>query len=153
MDTDRKDKHTLLDKSLKILVVLCALFPVTPAQAWEGVVVNVHDGDTVVVAPHGATHGDLSVRLYGIDAPELNQPGGDAARASLAQSVHPGEIVNIIPLSDDRYHRVVALIIHDRQTLNYEQVRQGQAWVYTKYCKARFCREWNDAEQSAREAE
>ena len=40
------------------LFALCILFPAT-AQAWEGIAVRILDGDTVVVAPYGASHGDF----------------------------------------------------------------------------------------------
>lgn len=132
------------------MLTLCTLFPAI-AQAWDGVVVSIHDGDTVLVAPHGAPHGDMGVRLYGINAPELNQPGGRESCAALQNTVRPGDAVKVIPLADDRYNRVIGLIIRDGVILNYEQVRQGQAWVYPQYCKARFCKEWRHAEQAARE--
>lgn len=134
------------------LFALCILFPAT-AQAWEGIAVRILDGDTVVVAPYGASHGDISVRLYGIDAPELDQPGGMASREALEGHVRPGDTVKIIPLANDRYSRTVGLLIHGDVILNYEQVRQGYAWVYPQYCKARFCKEWRNAEQTARQAQ
>lgn len=134
---------------MSLLMTMCA----SPALAWEGVVVRVQDGDTVLVAPEGTEHGDIMVRLYGIDAPELNQPGGTISRDILQQNAQPGETVKVVPLNEDRYNRVIGLLIHAGVTLNYKQLQEGQAWVYTQYCKARFCREWQRAEQSAQESQ
>ena len=132
------------------IFVLLLVLLATEAQAWEGVLVSVHDGDTVVVAPYGAPHGALLVRLYGIEAPELDQVGGREAHAALQNLVQPGDAVSVVPLSGDRYSRVVGLVIHSGLILNYEQIRTGQAWVYPQYCKARFCGEWRRVEESAR---
>lgn len=122
-------------------------------HAWEGVVLRVQDGDTVLVAPEGASHGDMLVRLYGIDAPELDQPGGKASRDALQQLVQPGDSVKIVPRSDDRYGRGIGLLIRNEQILNFEMVRTGQAWVYEKYCKDHFCRDWKRAQKQAQQTE
>ena len=50
-------------------------FPL-PAYAWPGTVLDVHDGDRMIVAPMGDVRTPLKIRLYGIDAPELEQKGG-----------------------------------------------------------------------------
>lgn len=152
MDFDRAEQVVmiwpcrLLGSAFTLMLILFS----KDAQAWEGVVRGVHDGDTILVAPHGASHGDLAVRLYGIDAPELDQPGGENSRDALQRLVQPGETVNVVPLAEDRHNRVIGLIVHDELILNYELIRQGHAWVYPMYCKARFCREWNHAEEEAR---
>lgn len=135
---------------LAAVFLLLAHLTALPAWAWEAVVTRVQDGDTLLVAPYGTKHTDISVRLYGIDAPELGQEGGRESLNALKQLVRSGDSVSIIPLNEDRYARVVGLVIHEGRTLNYEQVLQGQAWVYARYCKARFCREWTRTEKAAR---
>lgn len=142
-----------LHRLLACFLMLPFLLLVPEANAWEGVLLRVQDGDTVLVAPEGASHGDMLVRLYGIDAPELDQPGGKASRNALQQLVQPGDSVKIIPRSDDRYGRGIGLLIRNEQILNFEMVRTGQAWVYEKYCKDHFCRDWKRAQKQAQQAE
>lgn len=123
------------------------------AHAWDGVVVRVVDGDTLIVAPKDAKQPELlriSVRLYGIDAPELSQPGGKESKAALERLARQGAAVDIIPVEADRYDRAVGVVMFNGVSLNIEQIRNGQAWVYDKYCKARFCGDWQRIEQQAR---
>ena len=49
----------------------------TPAWAWEGQVIRVTDGDTIVVINEDREQ--VRIRLYGIDAPESDQAFGDEA--------------------------------------------------------------------------
>lgn len=58
------------------------------------------DGDTLRVGPD-------RIRLRGINTPELNEPGGDAARERLAQLLQQGPI-RIVPYGQDVYGRTVA---------------------------------------------
>lgn len=129
---------------------LLLFFAISPAWAWPGVVVRVLDGDTVLVVPAGVTDAEISVRLYGIDAPELKQKGGKASRDELKALLRPGDTVEVVSINADRYHRSAALVTRQGRTVNLEMLRQGQAWLYTKYCKASFCRKWAKAEAKAR---
>ena len=61
---------------LRISLLIVALTFPLPAYAWPGTVLDVHDGDTMTVAPMGDVRTPLKIRLYGIDAPELEQKGG-----------------------------------------------------------------------------
>jgi micrococcal nuclease len=45
--------------------------------AWQGKVVHVTDGDTIVVLTEDKEQ--VSIRLYGIDTPESRQPFGSKA--------------------------------------------------------------------------
>lgn len=56
---------------------------VSPAGVLEGRVARVVDGDTFDIALHSGRR--QRVRLGGIDAPELDQPHGRAAKAHLRQ--------------------------------------------------------------------
>ena len=47
------------------------------------------------------------IRLRGIDTPELNEPGGQAARQRLEQLLQQGPI-RIVPYGQDVYGRTVA---------------------------------------------
>jgi len=54
------------------------LFLATPAQAWEGLVIGVHDGDTITVLNWDLE--TVKVRLADVDCPELDQPWGYMAK-------------------------------------------------------------------------
>ena len=129
-----------------LFAVLC--LPST-AMGWPGNVLSVTDGDTLVVAPAGAEDCPVSVRLYGIDAPECGQPHGDHSTRALQTMLSVGDLVEIVQMDIDRYGRVVALVIHDRRTINLEMVRQGHAWVYEKYCKLKNCDTWRKFQREA----
>lgn len=125
----------------------------SPAEAWEGVVIRVIDGDTLVVAPKTAKQPEkvgIGVRLYGIDAPEMHHPGGKDSKAALEALAVPGAPVEIIPVEADRYDRSVGLVLLDGVLLNLEQIRNGNARVDEKYCRARYCGEWKRDEKPAR---
>lgn len=97
----------------------------------------------------------VSVRLYGVDAPEKDQPFGDASRRHLYKLMK-GHSFRVQPLYRDKYDRHVALVYRvengavDRVSLNQHQVRAGMAWVYERYCTGGFCRTWKKEESNAR---
>ncbi len=91
-------------------------------------VTYVSDGDTLWVrADPGAPARKL--RLDGIDAPEICQPGGEAARALLAQRVLKRRVtVSIRRL--DVYGRALARLRLAGEDVGASMVRSGQAWSY-----------------------
>lgn len=108
--------------------------------------VDVIDGDSIKVAYGPRT---VSVRLFAIDAPELNQAFGKRAKANLAE-VTVGRNVKIYPVSIDGYGRLLAWAFIGPACLNKELVREGNAWHYKKYAeKAAVLAE---LEQSARKS-
>lgn len=62
--------------------------------------IHIIDGDTFRMGPD-------RIRLRGIDTPELNEPGGQAARQRLEQLLQQGPI-RIVPYGQDVYGRTVA---------------------------------------------
>jgi endonuclease YncB( thermonuclease family) len=92
---------------------------------------NVYDGDTVAAS---CEEGRLTVRVFGIDAPEMGQqPWGDQSRAMLQQLL-PNAAIRLKVKDTDRYGRVVAQIYdHNQDDLGLELVRQGGAVVYVQY--------------------
>lgn len=115
-------------------------------RSWTGSVLRVLDGDTVRLMSPG---GEESVRLDQIDAPEIHQAGGKQAKRALERMLPAGRRVSVESQGRDRYRRVLAqLYLPDGTQVNVEQVRNGQAWVYTKYC--RDFAFWQRLEASAR---
>jgi micrococcal nuclease len=84
-----------------------------PAQrnpVFSGVVISVLDGDTFKVRTKG--WGDWTVRLWGIDAPELDQPFGQEAKKHLSRVVLNKHVV-----------------VEDYTGKNGVEVRVGEAFV------------------------
>lgn len=128
---------------LLLLIPACAL-------AWQGKVVHIKDGDTIVVL---RDKNEVDIRLYGIDTPEKGQPYGSRAKRFVAHMAGK-ERVEVDVRDTDRYGRKVALVYveGDGKSLNEELVRAGYAWVYKRYCKIQDCDHWRKLERQAREA-
>lgn len=137
----------LLVGFFKVLILFWVLLWATTVGAWEGVVTKVLDGDSMLVKQKKRT---VTVRLYGIDCPEYNQPYASAAKKTVQKMVL-GQKVRIQPMDTDQYRRTVALVTFRGQILNVELVRRGLAWVYPRYCKKQpLCRQLRDIEGVAR---
>src|ERR1700755_1264685 len=102
-----------------------------PQTVLVGTVTRVVDGDTIVVE---LTSGVIRVRLYGIDAPEHNQPGGYESASTLRLMVE-GKQVSLEPINQDRYSRMVAKVFVGHTNVNAEMVSRGEAWVYRHYVR------------------
>jgi endonuclease YncB( thermonuclease family) len=90
--------------------------------------VRVVDGDTVVIRGH-------RVRLHGIDAPEMDQRGGEAARRYLGALV-AGRPVTAIPIDVDIHGRTVARLEVEGTDLCRAMVADGFAIAYRKFSTA-----------------
>lgn len=128
-----------------VFVMLC-LFPLA-GRAWQGRVLSVQDGDSLTVLSGDS---QVRIRLYGVDAPEKDQPGGDTSRDFLLERIS-GRMVEIMPQGTDSYGRTLALVYERGTNLNELMVQSGQAWVYTGYCKKDFCLQWYLSEKQARQ--
>ncbi len=130
-----------------LIGIICVLVWQCPALAWQGKVVRVLDGDSILVKRGGRLY---EIRLYGIDAPEYKQPFGRQARRVTSRLVYK-KIVDIQPMDVDRYHRTVALVSVGGRLVNRELVHRGAAWLYPRYCKKQpLCRQLDTEEQQAR---
>jgi len=115
------------------LVVVCFLLGVAATQAlatqtFVGRVTAVPDGDTLwIVADSGGKPQKL--RLLGIDAPEICQPGGQAARDALLVLVNRQPVQVEVQRNDD-YGRGLARLRVGGQDVGATLVRQGWAWSY-----------------------
>lgn len=98
------------------------------AWAWGASVARVTDGDTLWVRP--ATGGKpVKIRIDGIDAPEICQAHGQAARAALAKRLH-GRKMALDTRREDDYGRTVAALHVDGEDIAGWMVSQGHAWSY-----------------------
>ena len=102
---------------------------------------RVVDGDTVVVRQSGFWRflfpGDnIVVRLYGIDAPESQQKGGQESTKALKKMIR-GRGLMMEVFGQDRYDRTVGLFFHKsagrEDSVNLRMVERGWAHAYTRY--------------------
>jgi endonuclease YncB( thermonuclease family) len=105
------------------------------ARGYEARAPFVIDGDTLVADR-------VRIRLHGIDAPELSQAGGEAARAHLIRLI--GDCpVWIEPLGTDLYERRVARVHGPAGDLGRRMVRDG-------YARAAYGTDYAAEERAAR---
>lgn len=136
-----------LPHAAALCLLLAGLGAAASASAWPARVSSVPDGDTIRVSRDGSA---VTVRLYGIDAPELDQPFGTAARRCLAALVSR-KTVEIDPVTTDNFQRIVAVVRSSDGTLvNSHLVEAGCAWVSRRYCRRSSCLEWRELEDAAR---
>lgn len=91
----------------------------------------VVDGDTIVIQK-------TQIRLFGIDAPEMNHPFGKKAKWTLV-SLCKGETVHAEILSSDDHGRTVALCtLDDGRDLSAEMVKLGLAIDWPKFSGGRY---------------
>ncbi len=110
-------------------------------QTYQAKVIKVADGDTATVTDtHGATH---KIRFAYIDAPEKAQAHGMASKAALEKLIQNKQ-VQVFVTDVDRYQREVAVVSVNGLDVNYEQVKNGNAWHYQTYAKkSQPSREYN----------
>ncbi|WP_245781260.1 thermonuclease family protein [Celeribacter neptunius] len=105
-------------------------------------VLRVVDGDTLVI-------GTVTLRLHGIDAPELAQSCSDMqgrdwscgrwSKAVLERLAANG--VDCAPIDIDRYERIVAKCQGADGDINAQMVQAGAAYAYEQYSKAYVAQE------------
>lgn len=135
--------------ALAALALLGLFFasPLLAGDLYEGRVERVVDGDTIQLLT--GDYERVRVRLYGIDAPEKNQDGGQASLAALKNLIE-GRLVTVDVLDVDRYSRLVGLIYLDGESISQTMIALGQAWVYEAYCKVKVCQDFRAAQGQAR---
>jgi endonuclease YncB( thermonuclease family) len=95
----------------------------------SGRVIRVKDGDSFLMLSRGE---EVEARIAGIDAPELSQPYGEAAREALRRRVD-GREVRVEVGTIDRYGRAVGRLREGSDDVGRELVREGAAWVSRRY--------------------
>jgi micrococcal nuclease len=147
-----------------VTAIIC--FSTTPLLAKEpirtvnGIVTQVSDGDTVKLET--AEGIKLKIRLYGIDAPEMEkinrrtgtvskpgQPYGEEAYKALKSKMLDSK-VKVEVMAIDRYKRMVGIVYLDSKNINLEMVKEGWAWAYREYLDRAYASEYLDAEREAR---
>ncbi len=118
----------------KKFLLLFFAFIVIPSLAFAdftGLCTAVKDGDTIVVLIDN--HIPVKVRLHGIDAPEMKQPFGKAAKRYASTLVYH-RIVTVREEGTDKYGRTLGEVtLPDGRDFSEEMLREGYAWHYKQY--------------------
>lgn len=122
-------------------------------------VINVVDGDTIDVVPVGTRRrGEVTrVRLWGIDAPEWEQPLGPEAARALAELLRDGPgVLRMEVFAYDQYARAIALLYWERngrgRSINRAMIEMGYAYT-SRHRQGQYYREvlgFDGAETRAR---
>ncbi|MBB4060263.1 endonuclease YncB(thermonuclease family) [Salinibacter ruber] len=140
--------------SLKAVLLACLLLSapiaeaqVEPRQTFSARVAEVTDGDTYDVRRSGG--GQVTIRLYGVDAPESSQSYGRAATRAARRYVG-GKNVRVSVEEIGRYGRAVARVRVQGGDLGATLIQDGLAWHYEQYApnEAEYAR----LERQARDA-
>ncbi|MBK8535539.1 MAG: thermonuclease family protein [Candidatus Competibacteraceae bacterium] len=136
----RNNRSPWLIAGLMVAVVVVSYFlhePKAPATATPKgaelvcTVKSVYDGDTLTAR---CSSGEVKVRVFGIDAPEMGQqPWGIQSRDVLRGLANRGDPVRLRVMDQDRYGRTVAQVFAGERDLGLDMVRQGRAVVYEQY--------------------
>jgi micrococcal nuclease len=143
-------KKGLLIQAMMMVLLISAS---ASAETIHGMVRAVYDGDTISLASRGA--GRVTVRLYGIDAPETKkpdltgQPYGDIARRTLMFRVM-GKAVAVDVKDRDQYNRIVGVVRLNGADINALMVKEGMAWAYRRYLEGGYASEYISLEEQAR---
>ena len=130
---------------IHLILMLMLLFAAMTVLAFDPVrlrAVACIDGDTFVGSKDARV-----VRLWGIDAPELDQPWGDVSKAALIALTYRRQL-NIEPKGDS-WGRLVAIARRGREIdIGLELIKMGLAWHDPRY--APKAKEYAEAEAEAR---
>lgn len=101
----------------------------TPLRA----VTRIVDGDSLYL--QGI---DTQIRLFGVDAPERNEPGYAEARTALRQ-LAKGKDLHCDQVDKDRYDRIVArCFLPDGLEINQLMIESGTADEYCRFSKGLY---------------
>ncbi|MNK27395.1 Thermonuclease precursor [compost metagenome] len=101
-------------------------------KTFSAKVIGIMDGDTMEILYKNVP---TKIRLAHIDCPEKRgkQPFGNNAKIALSDLCF-GRIVTIKGEKYDRYRRLIAVVINDKnKNVNQEMIKLGMAWHFTKY--------------------
>jgi micrococcal nuclease len=129
-----------LFKTIKIFAMfyIATQSIITPAKAinkasntWQGIVIQVTDGDTLRVRSLGSSSkaDSLRIRIDGIDAPESCQQYGVKSAAALNKLLISKQVTVSSKRFDD-YGRDVARITFNNIDVGGWMVQNGHAWSY-----------------------
>jgi len=100
---------------------------------YSGRVIKCHDGDTCRILINNKSE---KIRFSGIDAPELNQAGGQLAQKTLENLIVNRNVMLIC--EGFSFNRSTCVVFYNQKDINGEMVRLGLAWDYPKFSKGKY---------------
>ena len=111
---------------------------VKDAQPRLILVERVVDGDTIEGQTMDQKRGRL--RLWGVDAPESDQPYGWQATQALSRRVNPGELMTYLDAGPDPYGRRLAVLGNEgERAVNFDLTLWGYVHHYAQYAPESDC--------------
>lgn len=124
------------------LLLVCCVFGGDEAK-FKLRPIFIIDGDTLIGTPDSTI-----IRLWGVDAPELDQPWGTTARSALISLVHKRQCQ--AEKKGMSYNRIVALLKRGELDVGLELLKMGLAWYTPNFAPSR--EDYRQAEAEARAA-
>lgn len=142
----------LLLSALAALTASCSTTSTTSGLTVEGKVTKVHDGDSIHITPAGGKR--VVIRFSAIDAPEITQSSGIAAKDYLRARLL-GRDATAQCHKTDRYQRNVCDVYVRDQDIGLAMINNGHAWHYKQYQHEQDSnqrKKYSRAENKARES-
>lgn len=112
---------------IALITSIISLFRPGRAEV-KSIVRYVHDGDTFYLK--GVKE---PIRIWGIDAPEIGDPGGAKSKGALKR-LALGKSVRCVKMDRDHYNRIVAkCFLSDGRDIAAELVKRGHAFDMPRY--------------------
>lgn len=108
---------------------ILAAAPPEVKETFTAKVVGVSDGDTIKVLRNKE---QITIRLEGIDAPELRQSFGSRSKQALSSLVF-GSTATIRKTGEDRFGRMLGFVEVNGVDINSKMVEDGWAWHFKQY--------------------
>lgn len=109
---------------------------------------SIYDGDTLTAR---CPDGEVKVRVFGIDSPEMGQkPWGEASKQALRSLLPTRDPIRLKVRDQDRYGRTVAQVFAGDRDAGLEMVRQGRAVMYEQYNNSPVYRQAQSEAKQAR---
>ena len=109
------------------------------------VVHYIADGDSFVVKKNDVY---IAIRLWGVDAPEFDQPHAKDSKKGLEQLLS-GNDIEIVPKYVDRFGRLVAIAEVGERVVNSTLIECGYVWVHPYFCREAVCDQWQQLQKKA----
>jgi micrococcal nuclease len=129
-------------KQYTLILYFILITLVASSQSFNGTIIRVIDGDTYVFQ---TLEGSFTVRMYGTDAPERDQPFAKESADFLKQYLNKYAILK--PNGTDRYRRRLGTLYIDGEDINLLTIKNGCAWHFKRYSSDK---QYASAEEYAR---
>lgn len=124
---------TFLALALALFLIASTAFDSRADSALEGRVSKVFDGDTFTLSGQSRR-----IRVWGLDAPEWDEPGGSAATATL-RALIGGQRLRCGVVDIDRYGRFVAqCVLPDGRDIAAVMIASGAATEFCRYSRGYY---------------